>query len=49
MSQMMWYRQHILRAEHMHACGWLFNEWLINMYCRMEDERLGYVRRNQAK
>eukprot|EP00959_Pyramimonas_sp_CCMP1952_P105057 2196100-Pyramimonas_sp.AAC.1 len=46
----MWrYRQHLLRITHMHLCGRLLNEWLVNMYCRMEDERLGLLRRAQAQ
>ena len=45
---MWWYRQQIMRLSHLHACGRLFNEWLINMYCRMEDERLSLVRREQT-
>jgi hypothetical protein len=32
----------------MHARGRLLNDWLINMYCRMEDERLSLVRREQS-
>ena len=46
-TQMWWYRQLLLRMEHMHLCGRLLNEWLINMYCRMEDERLQLLRRQQ--
>ena len=48
-SQMWWYRQMMLRLEHMHCCGRLFNEWLINMHCRMEDERLQLLRRQQQQ
>jgi len=48
-TQMWWYRQQMLRFKHMHLCGRLLNEWLINMYCRMEDERLSLVRREQHK
>ena len=47
-SQMWWYRQQLLRLPHMHMCGRLLNEWLINMYCRMEDERLSLIRREQS-
>ena len=47
-SQMWWYRQQLLRFEHMHMCGRLLNEWLVNMYCRMEDERLALLRRDQT-
>ena len=48
-SQMWWYRQQICRFTHMHLCGRLLNEWLINMYCRMEDERLSLIRREQTQ
>ena len=47
-SQMWWYRQQLLRMSHMHLCGRLLNEWLVNMFCRMEDERLSVVRRTNA-
>ena len=49
MSQMWWYRQLILRADYMHMCGRLFNDWLINMYCRMEDERFQNIRHQQKQ
>ena len=48
-SQMWWYRQLLLRMSYMHLCGRLLNEWLVNMYCRMEDERLSNLRREQTK
>ena len=47
-SQMWWYRQLLLRMSYMHMCGRLLNEWLVNMYCRMEDERLAASRREQT-
>lgn len=43
-TQMWWYRQHLLRMSHMHLCGRLLNEWLVNMFCRMEDERFSLIR-----
>eukprot|EP00959_Pyramimonas_sp_CCMP1952_P043691 913281-Pyramimonas_sp.AAC.1 len=43
-TQMWWYRQQALRLPHMHVSGRLFNEWAINMFCRMEDERLQHVK-----
>ena len=46
-TQMWWYRQQLLRLPHMHLCGRLLNEWLVNMFCRMEDERLSLLRREQ--
>ena len=48
-TQMWWYRQQVLRLPHLHLCGRLLNEWFIDMYCRMEDERLSLVRREQDK
>eukprot|EP00959_Pyramimonas_sp_CCMP1952_P039923 834759-Pyramimonas_sp.AAC.1 len=29
-TQMWWYRQQVLRLSHMHMCGRLLNDWLIN-------------------
>ncbi len=49
LTQMWWYRQLLLRMSYMHACGRLLNEWLINMYCRMEDERFSVVRSDQYR
>ena len=49
LTQMWWYRQLALRCEHMHSCGRLLNEWFINMYCRMEDERLSVIRGEQQR
>ena len=46
-TQMWWYRQQVLRLPQLHLCGRLLNEWFINMYCRMEDERLSLLRRQQ--
>ena len=48
LTQMWWYRQQLLRLTHMHMCGRLLNEWLINMYCRMEDERFSQLRQQQT-
>ena len=48
-TQMWWYRQQLLRLPHMHLCGRLLNEWLVNMFCRMEDERLALIRRDQSQ
>ena len=48
-SQMWWYRQLALRCSYMHACGRLLNEWFINMYCRMEDERFSVLRHLQRQ
>ena len=49
MTQMWWYRQQLLRLTHMGLCGRLLNEWLINMYCRMEDQRFAVIRSEQTK
>ena len=48
-SQMWWYRQLLLRMPYMWACGRLLNDWLINMFCRMEDERFAALRRVQEQ
>ena len=47
LTQMWWYRQQVLQLEHMRLCGRLLNEWFVNMYCRMEDERLAIIRHEQ--
>ena len=47
-SQVWWHRQQLLHLGHMHSCRRLLNEWLINMYCRMEDERLAFLRQEQS-
>lgn len=47
-TQMWWYRQQILRLPSLHMCGRLLNDWLINMFCRMEDEIVLLIRRHQA-
>ncbi len=49
LSQMWWYRQLVLRSPYMHACGRLLNDWFINMYCRLEDERFSHLRALQSK
>ena len=46
---MWWYRQQLLRMTHMHLCGRLLNEWLVNMFCRMENERLSVIRKEQKQ
>ena len=46
---MCWDRQQLLRLPHLGMCGRLLNEWLVNMYCRMEDERLSCIRNEQKK
>ena len=33
----------------MHLAGRLLNEWFINMFCRMEDERLSVIKSDQEK
>lgn len=48
-SQMWWYRQLLLRMPYMWACGRLLNDWLINMYFRMEDERFSALRQLQTR
>jgi len=42
---LMWYaRQRMLCDPVLHACGRVFNEWLVDMFCRIDDERLNYFR-----
>ena len=48
-TQMWWYRQQVLRLPYMHDCGRLLNDWLINMFCHMEDERFHNLKREQSK
>jgi len=49
LSQMWWCRQLLLRQPYMWACGRLLNDWLINMFCRIEDERFSALRRLQEQ
>ena len=48
-SQIRWYRMRILRDVRFHLFGRLCNEYLVDMYSRVEDERLGYLRRGREK
>eukprot|EP00666_Eupelagonemidae_sp_cell4sb_P007391 gene7391-9496_t len=41
---LMWYaRQRMFCEPTLHACGRLFNEWLVDTFCRMDDSRLAYL------
>ena len=47
-SQVWWYGHQLLRLPPLHMCGRLLHEWLVNMCCRVEDERLSLARREQT-
>eukprot|EP00666_Eupelagonemidae_sp_cell4sb_P011288 gene11288-855_t len=41
---LMWYaRQRMFCEPTLHVCGRLFNEWLVDTFCRMDDMRLQYM------
>lgn len=43
---MMWYyRQRMFREPVLQHAGRLFNEWLVDSFCRIDDSRLSYYRR----
>ena len=48
-TQMWWCKQQLLTLTHMGMCGRLLNEWLVNAYCRIEDERLNCIRHEQRR
>eukprot|EP00664_Eupelagonemidae_sp_cell27_P000053 gene53-9646_t len=40
----MWYaRQRLFCERTLHACGRLLNEWMVDMFCRIDDNRLKYL------
>ncbi|RPA74505.1 hypothetical protein BJ508DRAFT_418587 [Ascobolus immersus RN42] len=43
-SQIWWYRMRILREPRFHLFSRLFNEYVVDMYSRVEDERIHYYR-----
>lgn len=45
MSQIRWYRSRILSESRFTKLGRLAGEYLVDMYSRVEDERLDYIRR----
>jgi hypothetical protein len=47
LSQIWWYRIRILNETRFRMFGRLFNEYLVDMYCRVEDQRLDYIRRGR--
>eukprot|EP00664_Eupelagonemidae_sp_cell27_P010177 gene10177-390_t len=41
---LMWYaRQRLFCERTLHVCGRLLNEWLVDMFCRIDDNRLNYL------
>eukprot|EP00664_Eupelagonemidae_sp_cell27_P003402 gene3402-162_t len=41
---LMWYaRQRLCCERTFHACGRLLNEWMVDMFCRIDDNRLNYL------
>eukprot|EP00664_Eupelagonemidae_sp_cell27_P009317 gene9317-5396_t len=41
---LMWYaRQRLFCERTLHACGRLLNEWMVDMFCRIDDNRLNYL------
>lgn len=45
MSQIRWYRSRVLSEVRFQQFGRLAGEYLVEMYSRVEDERLSYIRR----
>lgn len=48
-SQIWWYRMRILREYRFKLFGRLLNEYVVDMYSRVEDERLMYLRDGRKK
>lgn len=48
-TAMWWYRQMVLRHPHVPLLGRLVNEYLLDGFSRIEEERLGWIRYNQKK
>jgi hypothetical protein len=47
---LLWYaRQRLLCEPTLRACGRLLNEWLVDMFCRIDDSRLGYLRTSEGQ
>jgi hypothetical protein len=44
MMQIWWYPTRILQEPWFHLFGRLFNEYIVDMYSRVEDEQLNYIR-----
>lgn len=41
---LMWYaRQRLFCERTLHVCGRLLNEWMVDMFCRIDDNRLNYL------
>ena len=49
MSMLKFYRQILLRHDWLHYCGALLNEFLVEIYGAIEQERLVYIALNQKK
>lgn len=49
MSQIWWYRARILVEPRFQLHGRLFNEYLVDMFSRVEDERLSFIRRGREQ
>lgn len=49
MSQIWWYRVRILTESRFQMHGRLFNEYLVDMFSRVEDERLNFIRRGREQ
>ena len=48
-SMMMFYRQILLRCETLHLLPRLLNEFAVDMFSAIENNRLGWIRHNQHK
>ena len=49
LTQLAYYRQIILRHNHLHLFGSLLNEFAINFFTAVEEQRLEYIRNNQLR
>ena len=36
-------------TNHLHRSGQLFSQWMTDMYCKVESERLRFIRNNQQQ
>ena len=48
-SMLMFYRQMVLRCSTLHISGRLFNEFPVDIFSAIEENRLNWIRFNQSK
>ena len=47
-TMLQFYRQMVLRSKALHLLGRLFNEFIVDIYSGIEENRLNWIRRNQS-